>query len=641
MKFLSFERKKLFRSIGFVYLCAALLALNFVFCLFGELKTPENDTYIANYEDNIAYVIRVAERNLLEYEAISGGEHYMTRYQRDVIERYSELLESSYRPESVRGWNEFFDNITDDLLPLLAAMLAGILISMAESDSGAEKILYMSARGRRSISAKIAILAIFAFAYTLLMTCSSLAGVALRFGLSSPSAALCSVEAFAYCPYPLTVGAYFAVSVLIKSASAFLLALSAALVSALARSCLLPVVFSLGSLGAGYWLTSERSERAARLLNIYSAALTDPFFERYRSLDLFGFSVPLIAVAAMILIALCAVAAILYYIFFFGSSSASRIAAGEKAIVGLMRKFVSRISAKLPRLKARRHGLLFTEAKKSFFKSYLILLCALMICVKIGYCRENAVENNAFEEHYRAACFELDGELTDEKRETIKTALAESSAVISRADGMRRAVVSGTITNEEYLAYLDDYSVAMLNRETYTRLSSQCDRIDNAAALGQTAMIVYDTGWSSLFGEGLDFILYVFLLLFFCGIYEAEYKSGFYRIAEMSAGGMRAVHKAKMALAAIVGACAFILFSGIDLFFLVRAYPLPNASYPLASVTETLSPINLGTAAVLKFAAGALIGVVFSLSVCLLSRFLKKTYLVIPAVLPIIVFMML
>ena len=184
MKLFRFEVRKLTRFVGFKYLCAALLILNFLFCLFGNLYSPTNDEYITEYEDNIGYVIRVAERNLLEYEALSDAEHYMIRYQRDVIKHYSDLLDSGVRPEKARGWNEFFDNKADDLLMLFAAILSGVLVSMSEFDNGTEKLLYMMSRGRRSITAKISVLACSSLIICILLTLSSLLGIALRFDLS-------------------------------------------------------------------------------------------------------------------------------------------------------------------------------------------------------------------------------------------------------------------------------------------------------------------------------------------------------------------------------------------------------------------------------------------------------------------------
>ncbi len=641
MKLVRFECKKLFRSAGFRYLCAALLVLSFLSCILGSPYLPTDDGYIAKYEDNILYVIRVAERNLLEYEAFSDGDHYMIRYQKDVIERYSRLLENGVKPDETIGWNEYFNNNAGDLLTLIGAILAGVLLTMAEFDNGAEKLLHMTRKGRRSIYAKINVLALFSLLFTILMTAASLAGTALRFGFASPSSYLCSVEIFTYCPYGITIGGYLALSVLIKTANLFFLSLLAALTAVLVRSYLVSIALPLGILCGGYLISDIGSGKTLGLLNPYSLALTAPIFERYRSLNFIDRSIPMVLVSALLLILLCAAATLLISFSFLKGLGGSRIAGVEKNLVKFLVKAKDRILSIIPKARARRRGLLFSEAKKSFVKSHLILLCAVMICIKVGVCRENELKDYPAENLYRDICCSMSGELTDEKRALIDSELESASAVIARFDGMRIAVVSGMITNDEYQSYLSEYSAAQVREYAYTRLSLQCARIDSAAARGQDANIIYDTGWINFFESGADIVLYLFILLFFCGIYENEYKTGFYRIAAVSESGMGALHRSKLILAVIVSAVAFAVFSGIDIIFLLRSFPLPNASFSLASVRETIFSMPIWCAMASKYIIGCITAVILSAAVCMLSRFLKKMYLVIPTGLLIILLLML
>ncbi len=638
MKLVRFELKKLFRSAGFRYLCAALLVLAFLSALFVSPYLPGDENYIAKYEDNISYVIRVAERNLLEYEALSDGDHYMIRYQRDVIELYSNLLNDGVKPTETRGWNEFFNNNAGAVLALIGAILAGVLLSMAEYDNGTEKLLHMTRKGRRSVWAKITVLALFSFALVILMTAVSLAGTALRFGLSSPSAYLCSVEIFTYCPYGFTIWGYLALSVLIKAAALFLISLLAALAAVFTRSYLASITLPSALLCGGYMISVSEN---VDLPDLYSIVLTAPIFERYRSLNVLDKSVPVALISVLMLTVLGAAAAVLLYFFFLRGLGGSRISDLEKNTVKFIVKAKECVFAIIPKKKVRRRGLLFSEAKKSFIKSHLILLCAVMMIIKIGSSAESMKNSDPAEEFYRDICYSMSGELTDEKRVLISDKLAECDAVISRFDSMRAAVVSGMITNDEYQAYLDEHSRATAERYVYTKLALQFARIDAADEKGLSAKILYDTGWLAFFEKGPDIILYLFLLLFFCGIYENEYKTGFYRIASVSASGMGALHRSKLILAMIVSAAAFAVFSGIDMIFLLRAFPLPNASFPLASVIETAFSMPIWCAMAIKNVVGCITAVILSAMVCLLSRFLKKIYLVIPAGLLIIFLLML
>ncbi|MBQ8257923.1 MAG: hypothetical protein IJY97_00025 [Clostridia bacterium] len=629
MKLLKYEVKKLFRSAGFVYLCVGILILNLLSCIFTP-SFVESDGYIENYESNIAYVIRVAERNLLEYEATVGDENYIVCYQRDVIDRYTNLLDNGVSPEEVRGWNEFFENRYDDLLLILAAVIAGVLLTMTEWDNGTHRLALMTAKGRKSIRAKLFLFALFSIAAVIIMTAVSLMGIALRFGLSDPTSSLCSVEIFAYCPYDLSILDYLFITVPLKAANLFMIALISALTAALARSYLMGFLVPGGVVAVGYALSSVNSSKSFVLLNPYTSALCDPLFERYRSLNFFERSLPLLTALCVMLVAVCVLLSVLYTVSLSRGIGNTPFAKLEKSISSGLSKAKDVFRSLLPRRAPKRHSLLFSEAKKCFIKSHLILLCILMLGVKVLYSSSTAPEVHGAEEYYRDVCTALGGELTDEKRAHIDEVLAECAEILSKADSMRLAMQSGSITGEEYSAYLDEYSRASVEQYAYMKLSAQRTRIDRASTQGVDARITYDSGWIALFSEGFDLLLYALLLLFFCGIYETEYKNGFECIARTSAKGMHALDKSKIALAVIVTAVAFAVFSAVDMIFLLRTYTLPNAEFSFASVSERVMSTPIWCIAAIKYTAGVIMSVLFSVTICLISRFFKKIYLVIP-----------
>lgn len=630
MKPLSFEAKKLFRSAGFVYLCIGLLVIDMLLCIMMPSFTG-NDEYIESYEGNINYVIRVAERNLLEYEATAGKDNYIVRYQRDIIARYGDLLKKGVKPERVRGWNEFFDNTSAALLPILAAVTAAIALTAIERDNGTHLLMLTTAKGRGSFRSKLMLLLVLSFALEILMTAVGLAGIHLRFGLSSPLVPLCSVERFAYCPYDISILGYLAASTALKSLALFALAAFAAVATAFTRSSIVGIATIAGILTAGYALASLGTSDTLALLNPYTALLCDPFFERYRALNIFGGSVSILVGLCLLLVSSCLIIGALYAILFACMPGGDAVSSIERNALSALRKLMDKLTSSLPRRKHRRHGLLLTEAKKSFFKSQLILLCLLMLVIKLRYAAITAPEITSAEEYYREVCASMCGELTEEKRERIEQELLQCSSVIAQFDSMKLEVQSGGITGEEYSRYLDDYYRATTEHYAYTKLSEQCACIDAAVSRGIAARITYDSGWISLFSGGADILLLAFLLLFFCGTYESEYKSGFAVIARTSARGMEALHRCKAMLAVIVSSVAFILFSAIDISFLLMSYSLPDANCPYAVIGPASSSVSLLFMAILRYALGWLIAVLFSLGACILSRLLKRSYIVIPA----------
>lgn len=643
MKLFAFELKKLFRSAGFRYLCIGLLILNLAVCLFGNIASPsaeEQQAHIDGYESNLAYIIRVAELNKAEYEITAGKESYLVKYQQEVIERYSDLVDAKVQPTQIQGWNEFFDHSTDDLLLFVFAILAGTLISMTEWDNGTYTVLNMTARGRKSIRAKISVLVAMSFAAILVINLSTLLGIALRFGMSSPNADICSVIKFTYCPYDWSILAYLAFTMAIKAINLLGLALLSAVVAALFKSYLVSVFVSSGIVVVGYYLTNLQTKDEWVYLNSYAAGLTDSFFERYRAISVMGTPVSILAVAVGAILLLSITLTVVYAFCFCRGAEHTVFAKIEKAVKDLFCFVKDKLSSIIPRCKPKRRSLLFSEAKKSLVKSHLIILCAVMLLIKVGYANETKPHVDYSEDYYEKLCYSYSGEATEEKRQEIQKVIAESQAVISQMSAKQNAVVNGTITSAEYNTYMEEYQIASLNQFAYGKLMQQCVRIDAAAEKGIKAEITYDSGWIYFLSQGFDVVLLAFLLLFFSGIYRMEYQNGFDKIAATTARGMKSLHRNKRLLSVIVSVVAFAVCSGIDMAIAIQAYSFPNADFMLASVTLTSMPITLWIAMAIKFTIGLAIAVAFAALTCIISRLLKRTYLTIPVGLLVVVGLM-
>ena len=640
MKLFAFELKKLFRSVGFRYLCIGLLILNLAVCLFGNIASPsveEQQAHIDGYESNLAYIIRVAELNKAEYEITASENSYLVKYQQEVIERYSDLVDAKVHPTAIQGWNEFFDHTTDDLLLFVFAILAGTLISMTEWDNGTYTVLNMSARGRKSIRAKITVLVAISFLAVLVINLSTLLGIALRFGLSSPSADICSVIQFTYCPYDWTILAYLAFTMAIKAINLLGLALLSAVVAAFFKSYLVSVFVSSGAVVIGYYLTNIQTKDEWVYLNAYAAGVTDSFFERYRAISVMGTPVSVLTVVMGAILLLCIELTVVYAFSFCRGTEHTAFAKIEKAVKELFVFVKEKLSKIVPCPKPKRRSLLFSEAKKSLVKSHLIILCAVMLLIKVGYAVESKPYIDYSEDYYEELCYSYSGEATEEKKQEIQKVIDESQAVMSKMSAMRNAVVNGTITSAEYNAYMEKYQIASLNQFSYGKLMQQCVRIDAAAEKGIKAEITYDSGWMYFFSQGFDVVLLAFLLLFFSGIYRMEYQNSFDKIVATTAQGMKSLHRNKLLLSVIVTSVAFTIYSCVDLIIAFQAYSLPNAGFALASVTLTSIPITLWMAMALKLAIGLAVALAFSALTCIISRFLKRTYLTIPVGLLVIV----
>lgn len=630
MKLFVFELKKLFRQGGFKKLCIALSVVCFLLVFFGTVAQTEPSAqmeHIRNYDANISYVVRVAERNRLEYAYNAGEDSYIVRYQEDVIALYSSLIEKGVQPEEVSGWNEYFSFTADDLLLLLFAVMVGVILTLTEHDNKTEAILKTAKYGRKSVGCKVAVFALSAVSISVLVTLSSLLGFGIRFGLSSPFVPLCSVIEFLYCPYDLSVFSYLLLSLLIKSVNMLSLMLFSACIASLFKSYIASFFASLCVLAGGYGVSLLTTNSGWIHINPYSIGMTDAVFERYRSVNLFGGSVSLLGILSACLAFVCFA---LCGLFLFGSLrqiGSSAVPGFEKSIRRSLLNVKEKLCSVLGGRKPKRRSLFVSEAKKSFLKSKLIVLCIIMLGVKLYSANASVIPVDEYEKYYRKLCYELSGELTDEKQFHIQDKLRESEEIISGLDKVRNDFNSGLLTSEEYSKYREKCNAAYADQYAYEKLYEQCVRIEAAKMNGIGAQLLYDTGWIYYFDTGADVLLYAFLLLFFCGTYAGEYSTGFHAIAETTAGGMKALHRAKIKLAVVVATVAFGIFFTADLLFLIRSYPLASAEVSLASVVSIDSALPLWTAMLLSAGAKLLLSLVLSVLICLLSRYLKKTYL--------------
>ena len=634
MKTFLFEHKKLWRSTGFLKLCLVFLTINLAFVLLGgvtEPTFPEKQTHLENYEGNISRVVRVAQRNLAEYQASVGENSYVARYQEDVIEHYSALLEQKVSPTWIVGWDAFFDHSWDDLLLALIAVLAGAVLAMTEYDNGTHILIKITPCGKKSVKSKLLVLGAFALAATLTMEMTTVLGIWLRFGLSSPIVPLCSVLRFAYCPSSVSILGYLSISLWTRAICVWALMLLAATVSALFRSYLVSFFACVSTLVTGYAISRIPTNNGWLFLNPYTLGVGHPLWERYRSVNLLDQSVPLLPAAAVLLLLTCLTLCAVFVLCARQTSELPTLQKWEKLMETWLSRTKESLCLRFPSRKPHRHTLFFTEVKKNFVKSHLLFLCAVMLLIKLLYADATLPQSYYTEKYYRTVCETFAGEATEEKRLLIADKLQQSTAVIARENDMRDAMMSGSITGEEYSAYQEEYNRATLDQFAFTRLLSQCQRIDNAAERGQDAYIIYDTGWSYVLTATSDAVLYAFIVLFFSGTYSMEYNSNFHRFADTTARGMRAIRKQKRRLAAIVAVVAFAIYFTIDLVLMTQQFPLSHASFPLASVMEAPISIPLWGALVLCCLYQTLKVVCLAILSCLASRFLRKIYLALPA----------
>lgn len=620
MKLLRYELKKLFSSKGILFLVTVLLLVNAVLCYLspsGVDKKRSDEEYVASYRSDIERVIRLAERNIADLSG--GGDSFVIRYQKKVIENYTAILGSGQIPERISGFDEYVAMSGQISLLLFLVVILGSRIILCEHDSRMKSFLCISKRGNRTYVNKLWLMLFLSFGLSAVFSILNLTVCGIKFGFSGLQAPVVSVQSMEFCPYPMSIIGYILTVYVISSALTFLVALLSAVV---------------GKLSGSYIFTFLSGGTVCTCLYLSGFDLGS-LFTRYRALNLFGIAVDSLPFYAILLLLTGAFLGTLFCLV--GNRQTSfgeRMRRAENLLLektDAVRKKV--LNRKRPR-RAKRHGLYVYELKKIFVSSKLILLVILLLGVKIYFCVENDRQDDLYEREYYRLCTELGGELTEDKSATITIGLAQCEAILSRYEEMKAQVQNGLITSEEYNEYLQKLYAAEVRQSAFLRLDEQRRHIESLRAAEKEAKIIYDSGWRALFGAKPDLYLYALILLLFAGIYPFEYKGGMDRLLPSVKHGGYTLDRTKFLTAATVSALLFLIFTATDLAFIIRQYPLEMLSAPSLSVIgipiQTNAPLILYA---ILFEFRQMLGfVLLSVTVCVASKLLRKPYLIIPAV---------
>ncbi len=620
MKLLRYELKKLFSSKGILFLVTVLLLVNAVLCYLspsGVDKKRSDEEYVAGYRSDIERVIRLAERNIADLSG--GGDSFVIRYQKKVIEKYTAILGSGQIPERISGFDEYVAMSGQISLLLLLAVILGSRVILCEHDSRMKSFLCISKRGNRTYVNKLWLMLFLSFGLSAVFSILNLTVCGIKFGFSGLQAPVVSVQSMEFCPYPMSIIGYILTVYVISSALTFLVALLSAVV---------------GKLSGSYIFTFLSGGTVCTCLYLSGFDLGS-LFTRYRALNLFGIAVDSLPFYAILLLLTGAFLGTLFCLV--GNRQTSfgeRMRRAENLLLektDAVRKIV--LNRKRPR-RVRRHGLYVYELKKIFVSSKLILLVILLLGVKIYFCVENDRQDDLYEWEYYRLCTELGGELTEDKSATITIGLAQCEAILSRYEEMKAQVQNGLITSEEYNVYLQRLYAAEVRQSAFLRLDEQRRHIESLHDAGKKAEIIFDSGWKTLFGAKPDLYLYALILLLFAGIYTFEYKGGMGRLLPSVKRGGHVLDRTKFLTAATVTAVLCLIFAATDIVFLTRRYPLENLSAPALSVIGIPMPMNIPLSLfAILFELKRMFGfVLISGIVCFASKLLRKLYLIIPAV---------
>lgn len=179
----------------------------------------------------------------------------------------------------------------------------------------------------------------------------------------------------------------------------------------------------------------------------------------------------------------------------------------------------------------------------------------------------------------------LAGEMTGEKLAYIKTERLRSDTAKSSYNQMMADKNKGNVTEEEYMAYLDEYNYAQTVTAILPVLKTAVIYILGLQEEGKDAYFVYDTGWNTLVGLDFDYLLYGLVLLLFAGAFANEIQGKTHPILKATRKGRGRLFFSKYASMLTLSTILFAAFTAIDLTAAIKAFEFPALDAPIQSIT--------------------------------------------------------
>ncbi len=604
----------------------------------------------AEHERKMDTVIANADRNLRDFETMKIQEDsYAYQYQLRIIEEYTQIqndviLEKEYS----HGWNEYFSYELVNVFIFLTVLIIGSVLFLNEKQSGFLPIIRSAKHGRaRTATAKILTTLLLTFFVVLLFVLSTWAVYGIVIGFSSPAAHLQSLELFTLSANDITIGEYFAVSILMKLLSVSLFAVVVLAVSLMLGNYILVYISGAAFLGLNLflhlfpWLSAEHP---LRHLNLAAISVGTPIFNRYRAVNCLG-SVAEYLPVLLVLFAVLFVTAIVFCILRYEKHSVSAVYPAWMATAASF--FVARcvdiksFAVRRKRIWRKEHrqrrfsmSLIGAEFYKTVISSRLIFAVIFLVCIKIWYSVDTNTENISYAHQFYAEYMtELEGEITEEKLLWLTEERARINSAIAMQEMADIAYSGDQITWEEYSAYREEYAYAISRDKPLAKVETQADYLVRLEAqTGVKGWFFYEYGWEKLYTGDADLFLYMCILTLLTGTFASEYLSGDMKGAVIHL--IRATKKgrshtfwAKLISSGTIALVLSLVFNLIDCMTIFSRFEMPAMGAPLISmpIFEHISPtITVGGYLVFFFLLRIFAALVMAMLVCALSEILCK-----------------
>lgn len=595
-----------------------------------------------DYHYKIDTLVMQSKRLMKNYESMGKPlDSFTYRYNKQLADVYTRVGDAvKIDAEPLKGWREFFTYETDFYLLLILVAICCISIATNDRRNGFYSVSGVCRYGRReTVLAKYVTLIIVVAMLVVLFALSSFLSVMFVCGYSSPLNYVQAVSEMSVFPFAVNMMGATGLICLLRflAMSTFALALFAfstwiknqvlCFGGALIVFAINYFVYSLKSFEVGQW----------KHINLLSLYFIDEYMVAYRAMPLFDYSLNLTYILIGFMVLIFTVVPFI-------------------AVVGYTSRRVSRIfsvldiSGLIKKICGRRRGgrLVILKPRGMFsFECYkhrvVLIVLAVLLIGKVYDARDYyKYPGRSSDKIYKEYIEVIAGDFTEEKADYIKERIAYYNNINSQYDSMYAKYENGEITREEYSRYINEYLVSDPRLRVLRELSKKADQLrkleKNKGIVGQ---FVYETGYAVEEERGCDLLLLLAVAFISCRIYLYENEKSISGtpmdvVNRTTKRGRLPLYLRKVTLSVVTSVILAVIFGGVDMFFLLKNYEMPDMSATILSLNEyaRLSNMTILEYSILREVLGLIGTVIISLMCFAVAACVKRmilTYAIVAA----------
>ena len=534
------------------------------------------------FKNDIESIINKAELNLSE----SCKNTYNYYYQTQLLNKYSVLRNVHLPAKIVHGWDDYFNNDLSSIFVVFLSLSVAAVIFTKEHDINIAPILRSYKYGRKRLaSCKIIVVFILTISFSLLITALSLFSIWIKNGLSDWSLPLQIINRFRFAPVRITIMQYLFVQITVRTVGIASFSMICCALSALLRNFLSSCSVSILVFGTNvvlfYLNTDIGNNDPSLIFNVYGLAYADIYFERYRSLNIFGYSVDLTCLSVIFGFLIISVSCIVTLVFFNrGSSNKSK----------KLLKNWHRTCFKTHKNIFHTNSLILFELKKIMTPSIILSLCLLLVAKTVFGFWNIKRDLYVYEDQYKEYIGNLYGDYDESKALQVKLVRTEINDVLEKKSQVVAKYKSFLISDEEYRHFMNEFWKASIKDVVFSRVEQYADNIGEK----DNALIIYDSGYVKLLDPNYDYYLIIALFLIAFNVFLIENRTNAMVINNTTKKGSRDMFKTKVVLIVLLSTTVSLVYTAIDIFAVSNTYSLMHLSAPAISIS-IISDVFPGT----------------------------------------------